>query len=334
MVGMLQRGEADVVISKLSISEERLQVVDFSYPFNRMSMTFATRNPEYSPNPESFLLPFTFEVWISIMTCLIFVPFMLYVLLNKQFSLQKLALATFSTLLGRSTEIPSPKSKDYILLSCLKLGFMFLGYSYTAVLLSFLTFPPLQGVRTIPELANAVAEGKYFCTVQPGSFILPALLSAPDQNSRIIAEDLLLNEQSKDVDGVLGNTKSAKKPAFLNGQDFLFPFKTKYFISKDEFFPALRAIAVRKDFCCKSHVDHVIRYVWASGLYEKLLADDGYIKSLKVLSDNAKTSNVRRLSLEDFEGAFILVIFGYFLATITFLCELITSKLRKRFYLE
>lgn len=50
MVGLVQRNEADIVISTLSVSEQRLKVADFSYPYDRVRLTFATRKPEYAPD--------------------------------------------------------------------------------------------------------------------------------------------------------------------------------------------------------------------------------------------------------------------------------------------
>ena len=89
LVGLIQRNETDMVISTLSVSEQRLQVADFSYPYNRVRLTFATRKPEYTPDLHAFVLPFSLGVWLFTIASLLFIPAACYAVFEKKYSFKK-----------------------------------------------------------------------------------------------------------------------------------------------------------------------------------------------------------------------------------------------------
>lgn len=333
LVGLVQRNETDMVISTLSVSEQRLQVADFSYPYNRVRLTFATRKPEYSPELLAFLLPFSLDVWLFTVTSLLFIPAACYVLFERKYAFRKLIFAAYKTIVNEDMGIEPRRLREYILLTFWQIGAVFLIFCYTAVLLSFLTFPTLSGIRTIPELAVAVAKGKYQCTCYPGSFLLRILTKSPDPKDRIIGRNLMENKGSRDIEAVLDNKKSGKKPVFIGGEDDLLPYKLKYFVSEDEFIPALRSIALQKTFCCKRQVDKVVGYVWASGIFQKLKEEDMFLESMRLVlrfSDILQKKKERSLTAEDLAGAFALLTLGYIFATIVLILELIIGKLRRK----
>lgn len=333
LVGLVQRNETDMVISTLSVSEQRLQVAGFSYPYNRVRLTFATRKPEYSPELLAFLLPFSLDIWLFTIASLLLIPTACYILFERKYAFRKLIFAAYKTIVNQEMGIEPRRSTEYILLAFWQIGAVFLIFCYAAVLLSFLTFPTLSGIRTIPELATAVAKGKYQCTCYPGSFLLRILTKSPDPKDRIIGRNLMKNKGSRDIEGVLGNKKLEKKPVFIGGEDDLLPYKLKYFVSEDEFIPALRSIALHKTFCCRKQVDKVIGYVWASGIFQKLKENDMFLESMRLVlrsSDILKTNKERPLTVEDLGGAFALLILGYILATTVLILELIIGKPRTK----
>lgn len=331
MIGLVQRNETDMVIGKVAVTIQRLEVADFSYPYNRNRITFATRKPEYIAELLAFLLPFSLDVWFYSIAALLLFPAACFLLLKKKYTFRKLVFVAFKTIVSQDMGIEPIRSREYILLAFWQIGAGFLIFCYAGVLLSFLTFPKLSGIRTIPELAAAVAEGKYQCTTYPGGLISNVLLHSSDPKDRIIGLNLLKNKGSGDIEAVLGSKKSKKKPAFIGGDIDLLPYNLKYFISEDEFVPALRSVALRKNFCCRKQLDRVIGYVWASGIFEKMKQDHMFMESLRLVQrspDILKKHQERPLSLEDLGGAFILIIFGYILATVVFIVEVIIGKRR------
>lgn len=163
MFGMVLRGDADLVVSILALSEERSKVLDYTYPYYRGRLTFATRKPEYVPDPTVFLKPFSFIVWIFTLLSFFFITLVFYRIFSRKYSFKKIILFCYSTLFCQGVVIQPKIISDFILISFWGVGTMLLSKCYSVVLLSFLTFPPLSGVRNIPELATAIVEGKYEC---------------------------------------------------------------------------------------------------------------------------------------------------------------------------
>lgn len=156
MIGMLVRGQVDLAVSKLALTEERNEILPFSYPYPVVGITFATRKPEYVPSILAFLSPFSVVVWISVILCIVSMPFILHGLIQKRYSFQTLMLNTYSTLLHQSFGIKPRKIREYILIAFWMLAAMFLSNSYTALLLSYMTFPPL------PFLIHTISDSYHF----------------------------------------------------------------------------------------------------------------------------------------------------------------------------
>lgn len=79
---MVARGEADLSIGDVTITEERREAVNFSYPLHVTYATFMTDKPEPQPNSFAVFNVFSFEVWIGIGLCLILISLSLYFLLK------------------------------------------------------------------------------------------------------------------------------------------------------------------------------------------------------------------------------------------------------------
>ncbi|GFT96326.1 uncharacterized protein NPIL_472681, partial [Nephila pilipes] len=64
IVGMVQRGEADMGIIGLTISERTAAAVDFSIPIGALEYIFLTKEPKQMPKVSAFTYPFTWNLWI------------------------------------------------------------------------------------------------------------------------------------------------------------------------------------------------------------------------------------------------------------------------------
>lgn len=150
---------------------------------------------------------------------------------------------------------------------------------------------------------------------------------------QIIDRSFKQNEGSRDVDKVLLKSKSTKRDAFIGGTIDFLHMKQKYFISDDEFFPAFVVIGVRKDFCCKEKLDDVIHLINVSGLYNKLMSDNAFLKLLEryfhaVDDDDDDGGGEHKLPLTDFRGAFIFLTGAHILSLTLFISEVSFFKLR------
>lgn len=134
-----------------------------------------------------FLKSFDFKVWICALFTFILITLAFYKMFSTKFSLQRMILVCYSTVLRQSLRLQPRTISDFIL-SSFAVGTMLFSNCYSAVLLSFLTFPSLTGVRTIPELATAVLDWKYNCTTYPGTFTPDALATSSDPNAGLLVE--------------------------------------------------------------------------------------------------------------------------------------------------
>lgn len=331
MIGMILQGHADIAISRIVLSEDRIQVLPFTYPYASVSITFITQKPIYTPNIVAFLKPFALEVWIFLISSIFIMSFIFYILLAKRYDFSMLLLRTYSMFLQQDLLVEPQKISEYLIIGFWKIPIVFLSFGYVALLLSFITFPPLTGVRTIPELSAAVAEGEYRCISYPGGSASRVLSKSNDPVMRIIGENIRRNPGSRDIDGVLQMSEKSVKTAFVGSILSILPFKGKYFISDDTFYHTMFGIPLHKDFCCKQKINNIISYIQAAGLIEKITLDYTFRKTLQTRlysSDNNKDIQ-RKLSLLDFQGAFVFLIVGHTLSFIVFVTEVFIGKTRQ-----
>ncbi|GFT32967.1 lig_chan-Glu_bd domain-containing protein [Trichonephila clavipes] len=61
---MVQKGEADIGLGLLVISEERLEAIDFSKSYGALEKVFAAKEPGQMPKITAFTYPFALNTWI------------------------------------------------------------------------------------------------------------------------------------------------------------------------------------------------------------------------------------------------------------------------------
>ncbi|KAK5979695.1 Ligand-gated ion channel [Trichostrongylus colubriformis] len=83
IIGVLQRHEADVSISAVTITYSRVEVVDFTLPFMHLgiSILLARTNDDLEKSSMfTFLEPLSFSVWMSLIGAYLSVSFVMYLL--------------------------------------------------------------------------------------------------------------------------------------------------------------------------------------------------------------------------------------------------------------
>lgn len=269
MIRMILYSDADIAVTKMTILEERLQAVPLSNAYASSYVTFTTQKPTYTPSVTAFLRPFALDVWMSVILCLVVMPLIFCMVLSKRHDVSRLTLLTFGTFIQQDFLVVPQRLSEYLISGFWLKAMVFLSSSYTALLLSFLTFPPLVGVRTITELTAAVSENKYECTSYLGATIPSVLSNSSDPVMRIIGQNLKNNPGSRDIEGVLINSKNSAKAAFVGVMQSFWPLKEKYFVSDDIFYYLHQGIPFRKDFCCKRKLNQIISYIQAGGTDSK-----------------------------------------------------------------
>ncbi|GFY74333.1 lig_chan-Glu_bd domain-containing protein [Trichonephila inaurata madagascariensis] len=192
VTGMVARGEVDMAVIYLIMTEQRAEVVDFIFPHSIMDKTFATDIPGPMPKYAEFISPFKLEIWLAI--------FFLFVVpkLFQQMAFLRKFIPNILSELWISAESPG-KSRNFLKHRIFKGFFLiaenFLKYFYASKLLSFLTIQRRQkGIRNIEALATAVENGQYRCLVPQGSIDLEFFLTSDKERYRSIGKAIRRNK--------------------------------------------------------------------------------------------------------------------------------------------
>lgn len=324
MMGMLQRKEADIAIGKLFFAYDRTEVAEL-YPYQFSPITFITDNPKYVTDKYGILHPFQPFLWVAIVVTLLLVQFLSYFFRNKKCSFQTVLLQFYGSLLEKSIDFEVRKVSAKLLVLSWVLGAMFITQSYKAVLLSFLTFPSLTGIRNIAELSVASEKSYFKCAAYGGSYVFLKALESGDESWQKIGKCVTrTNLQTTDFESFL---RPSYQKAFIGTRPLLRSLHRGYFISDDSFFTAMVCVAVRKTFCCKDTVDKFLHRLAAVGILNKLDRDDEFFFAYGKHNVGHQESNRNEsLTLEDFAVAFFFLILGLLLASFVLLIEIIHGK--------
>lgn len=329
LIGMLEREEVDIALSDIGISEVRMKVVGFTYPYTIDSFNFVTKMPAYKPKFLSLVYPFTINVWLSILGCILVMSLVFFAFQHKKFTYQRILLKTFGNFLSQTSIFPAKKLSGQILVILWSSGTMFITLSYTAVLLSFLTLPLReQGIRNIPELSKGISYGSCISTTIKGNFLPEILARADEEYLRIIGTDLqkrsiLITE----IENSILFPKEKEKIVVIAPKSYITYLKSKYFISEDSFFSLLFSVPFRKSFCCAKKLDTATHRIVASGLHKKVSDEEDFLTALTELSHKGiEEEHDFKLNLIDVSGAFMCLIIGYILSLFTFILEIIKDR--------
>lgn len=322
LVGMVQKKEADISFGNLAITEERTLAVDFSFPYVYSSVTFITDQPGYTSDSFAVFQPFSLIVW-----CIIFFTLMLVALISyERNNSQSTIFLTYAILFQQSVKMKFNKLSSKLVISVWISYAIVITFCYKAVLLSCLTFPISVGIRDVSELAKASESFSFKCSTFEGNIVHSILKNGKVASWNKIAECMSRSMMfTDDIKAFLRPT--GYKKAFVTLRSILTPFRKRYFISDDNFYINLVAIAVRKNFCCKKDIDELIHKVAAVGILEKFQREEEFFMSL-VLSDlqTEELDANRKLSLHDVSGAFFVLLFGHILASTVFIFEVLFRR--------
>lgn len=331
MMGMLGRAEADLAVGYIGIYAETPPGVNFIYPHLLSEDTFMGNKPEPLTTKEAIVYPFSYEVWIMISFSLVFVTLLLYLLMKRKRALPDIFFALFGSLLEKSIDFKIYTSSIRIVIVTWMTAIFVLSSGYKGVLLSFLTFPTLVGIRDIQDLSRAAITNSVNCYTYRGSSYVQRLSESNIGTWKTAGECLKRNEMS----GVLENytpeeifLNATGKKVFITGKIFLIPYEKLYFISKDCFSVEMYFIFYSKTFCCPKHLNSLISRFNAAGLIGKIKGDEAFFTERNALAQfpETKQGTLKKVQFSDFSGAFIMLLSGWILGFFTLLAELAVNK--------
>lgn len=322
LIGMIKRGEADLAVSTIGMTEQRVKAVKFSYPIWISEITFITKKPEYSHDIWTLIHPFSVEIWIILLIYFLILPFVLYSINKKKISFTKIALDVIRPFFLQPSTTITKKHGQSIMMLLWIISMTLLSYCYSAVLLSFLAFPPEKGVHNIKELSSAVVNEGYTCATYPGTYYPETFSESIDDSVQIIGKKL--NIFSYAIADVLRNTET--QVAFIAPKtDFAF-LGNLYYISNDVFYSSIVAFAVGENFCCKERLNILIKRINAGGLITHMFEKEIFLRSLPYNNYSYTDFNSefeQKLSITGISSAFFFLFCGYSFAFMVLLIELI-----------
>ncbi|GFS38651.1 uncharacterized protein NPIL_215361 [Nephila pilipes] len=337
IIGMLQRGEADMGVMGLTISEEVSESVDFSVPINTLEVTFLTKEPGEMPKVAAFTYPFSLEVWFlyAFMILAATILFQRIMFRNTTF------FGSFLSVLGSIASQAMENVKDSPWTRVM-FGFWLtiatvMPFFYNTSFLSFLTMPQKLPVpRTFEELSDAVLSEKYKC-LTPKEAVQTDLLRATKNEymlklgEMIEKKDWLYSyaEQFTDhLDGPVAIIIGKIVFKILVGS----PPYVSVKMSDDYLGVWHTAINWRKGFCCRERVDEVIYGIVSGGLYDKWLEDYAFRDKIQKRLEVKHEEPEMQLSLEDLKMVFSALFIGLALSFLAFFAELLIPKSFDIFY--
>lgn len=319
VIGMVEREEADIGIAKLSFTEDRATAVDFSYPYQYVPITFITDEPQYTPDVYGMLHPFSILVWISVTISLVFVFCASRIFQSAENASEYALLNIFGTLVEKSTNFRFRKLSTKLFILSWIVGAMFISFSYKAVFLSHLTYPSLTGIRDIPQLTKVCDESSFRCSTYDGTDVYPGKFWK--KINKCLERS---GKYTDDIKAFLRPTAYGK--AYIGLKPHLSTLQKSFFVSDDAFFVDFFSIAVRKSFCCKRTLDTAIHRIAAVGILQKFVRDEVFFLALGGADIvNEKEPN-RKLSLNEFSGAFFVLALGFVLSCFILVIEIFSKR--------
>ena len=143
LIGMVQRQEVDMAACLLSITHERVQAVDFSYPYHYDTINFFTHKPGYVPQWEVLIWPYQLNAWVTIISSFILFSILFYIVFlligDNSYSLTICIMECYKQYFGASTHQWPAKLMTRNLFGLWCLMAMIISKAYSGNLLSSLT---------------------------------------------------------------------------------------------------------------------------------------------------------------------------------------------------
>ena len=321
LIGMVERSEVDLAVGGILITEERLQAVSYSYPNLFSVATFMTDKPKPVTSNLALFHPFFVMMWSLIISV---VSFLLFFAIFKKERMQRIMFEVFGSFFGQPIHLKVEKLSIKLLLSAWLFFVFVLINCYKAVYSSFLSFPSVTGIRTIEDLAIAADQNKVTCYTLKGHGMITTLLKSKIDSWITIGQCLLRNINGFGYPEEYF-TKASHSKAYLMGKIHLMEHEEDYFISEDSFFYVMFALPISSNFRCQKELNRAIHRLSAAGLFEKHIKDAHFQLILHKRSfDASEPHTPKKLQFADLKGAFLVLVFGYILASITFIIELAT----------
>ncbi|XP_023221551.1 probable glutamate receptor [Centruroides sculpturatus] len=343
MIGMVHQQKADVAMTDLSITAEREQDIDFTYPYFFDPVCFVVKYPKEVSTSIVLLQPLKFEVYLASVFTIIVMSIAIYFVSLYESPLRGWSLLDAIWYLygamsfqGGTLFIPY-SDRIRIMVASWWICCMIVMTGYSGTLISYLNVPLIRdGIDTVKELLNAVENGEIKAGTIDGTSILNNILMATKEKKEFY---ILGKYISIDPEGTITkNVEEGMKRVYIHQYALIFPrgplepiaarMEDQFLFSEDHLFVTCYAIAMPKGSPLKKIFRLPILRIMAGGLIQKWNED--LINAKRILEYKSTVNNDRRMeamTLEDLRGALALLGIGLLISFIIFLIEIFMNRL-------
>ncbi|GFR09677.1 uncharacterized protein TNCT_65191 [Trichonephila clavata] len=274
VIGLVQNGEADIGLSALSFSEERLEVVDFSNSYMALEKIFIVKEPGQMPKITAFTYPFTQNVWVLYALMILAATVLFQRIMFRNSTLLGSFLSVLGSIVSQAMEGIEDSPWRRVLFGLWLTIAAVMPFLYNTNFLSFLTMPEKIPVPpTFHKLSEVVLKGKYKCLIPKQTIDLDLLLESRIDYLVKLGEVIKKNDwywsYSARIEDLLDDRIAMILPRSGLRLRVGFPpfFSLKEY--DDSFGIWHSGIALKKGFCCRERLNNALYGIINGGLYEK-----------------------------------------------------------------
>ncbi|XP_069181977.1 glutamate receptor ionotropic, delta-1 [Procambarus clarkii] len=352
MVGMVIRKEADLGVAPFTITLERAQVIEFTFPYHVEPSAILTPAVRQSRKITAFLDPFHYQVWLAIAATLVIlgpvmhtlagVPWLAFLYPHTQVlncgpvTLLGHYWMLSAALLQQGVVYPM-NAASRVVFGAWITGVIALSCAYTGVLISFLSVPKteklIQSLHDLPSqeelkwtFARGSAHEALFLDKEADGIY--AKIGSPFRSDH----SGLASSNAQAVAMVLRGThvyiKERSYLDFAIEEDYHRSGKCNLDIAPVEFFPAGFGWIHRKNDTIGQLFNREFIKMQQTGLFRKWKLK--YWPKPNECTGRGRRSNSKALDVSDMLGSFTVLAFGFLCALIILLLELYRKKVRLR----
>ncbi|GFY61482.1 lig_chan-Glu_bd domain-containing protein [Trichonephila inaurata madagascariensis] len=302
VIGLVQGEEADIGLGFLALSEERFEAIDFSNSYGALEKVFAAKEPGQMPKITAFTYPFSQNVWIFYTLMILAATVLFQRIMFRNATL----LGSFLSVLGSIVTKGMENVKDT---------------PWRRVLFGLWLTIATEGVL----------DGRYKCLIPKesidGDLLLGSGIDYLVKLGEIVKKGDWKYSYAESLENLLDDTTAIIIPK--SGLKILLgsPPYISVKLSDD-----YSGIALKKKFCCRKRLNDVLNGIINGGLYKKWLDEESFAETIRKILELQHENPQLQLTLEDLKLAFSVLCFGYALAFLAFLGEVLIPKSVDIFY--
>ncbi|XP_042855746.1 glutamate receptor ionotropic, kainate 2-like [Penaeus japonicus] len=359
VIGMIERGEADLSGVVLSVDAARSQVVDFSVPLFMDEQVLTYRRPVYESDLLGFIKPYTMQIWFMLLVTMGVVALVLFMtqlsnnIIQSRFGTkqkQDLEREAKQTVLGRlwnsayltlalllCQSLPRmPRNNAMRVMGGLwLLSALIVSSVYRSNLKAMLILPklrlPFDSMEELVEtdIPTYVAEGTMLyheITVAPPDSLLGRLRAQSVSNLDFswAIQQLMMGRHASFTGRVVGQ--------FVIHQIFEKTNSCPLYTAKETFWGATSiALAFPKGSPLKPKIDKILQRLIEFGIPEHLYREQiQHLRKCQMDDFTRPSDALRPLDLGDFYGVFTVYAGGNLLSLLVFLSEVFIGRKARR----